>query len=174
MVCSQEHGEREAERPRGSGGFSGVPSEGQFYHSRGRPYRHAQTAHPVHRGLSSGHGSYSAHQGHSSPSALPTQSSSRAPSTQDSSVPGPSDSYSGSRGASQYSPPFIGRDCFECGELGHIKRHCPRLLGGPAQQRSQPTTSASVTSPPAQPSGGGAQAASVAPPFIPPLAGRSP
>ncbi|XP_070054345.1 uncharacterized protein [Nicotiana tomentosiformis] len=59
MVCSQERGEREARRPHGSGGFSGVPSGGQLYHDRGRPYSHAQTARPVHRGALSGHGSHS-------------------------------------------------------------------------------------------------------------------
>ncbi|XP_070039136.1 uncharacterized protein [Nicotiana tomentosiformis] len=52
MVRSQERGEREAKRPRGSGSFSG----------KGRPYRYAQTARLVHRGASSNHGSYSAHQ----------------------------------------------------------------------------------------------------------------
>ncbi|XP_070046879.1 uncharacterized protein [Nicotiana tomentosiformis] len=41
MVRSQEHGERESKRARGSGGFSSVPSGGQFYHGRGRPYKHA-------------------------------------------------------------------------------------------------------------------------------------
>jgi len=40
-VCNQEHEEREAKRPRSSGDFSGVPSGGQSYHSRCRPYRPA-------------------------------------------------------------------------------------------------------------------------------------
>ncbi|XP_070046409.1 uncharacterized protein [Nicotiana tomentosiformis] len=70
MVCNQERGEREAKRPRGSSGFSGVPSGGQFYHGRGRPYRHAQTGRPVHRGALSNHGSYIYHQVQSSLSAL--------------------------------------------------------------------------------------------------------
>lgn len=38
MVCNQEHGEREAKWPQGSGIFYGVPSGGQSYQSRGRPY----------------------------------------------------------------------------------------------------------------------------------------
>ncbi|XP_070056436.1 uncharacterized protein [Nicotiana tomentosiformis] len=37
MVRSQERVERKAKMPRGSGGFSGVPSGGQFHHSRGCP-----------------------------------------------------------------------------------------------------------------------------------------
>ncbi|XP_070041238.1 uncharacterized protein [Nicotiana tomentosiformis] len=62
MVRSQERGEREAKRPRGSSCFNGVPLGGQFYHGRGRPYRHAQTGRPIHRGASSSHGSYSSYQ----------------------------------------------------------------------------------------------------------------
>ncbi|XP_070047093.1 uncharacterized protein [Nicotiana tomentosiformis] len=61
VVRSQEHGDREAKRPRGSGGFGGIPSGGQSYHSRGRLYRLAQTTRPAHRGASASHGSYSAH-----------------------------------------------------------------------------------------------------------------
>ncbi|XP_070057869.1 uncharacterized protein [Nicotiana tomentosiformis] len=131
MVRSQERVEREAKWPRGSGGFSGVPSGGQFHHVRGRPYRHAQTASPVYRGASSGHGSYIKHQGQSSLSALPTQSSSHAPLVQGSSAPGSSSGYSGARGSLQSPSPFAGRGCFECGDMGHIKRYCPRLTGGP-------------------------------------------
>nr|XP_009773294.1 PREDICTED: uncharacterized protein LOC104223535 [Nicotiana sylvestris] len=65
LVRSQEREEREAKRPCGSGGFSGVPSGGQFHHSKGRPYRPAQMAPPVHRGTSSSHGSYNARPGQS-------------------------------------------------------------------------------------------------------------
>nr|XP_009794081.1 PREDICTED: uncharacterized protein LOC104240880 [Nicotiana sylvestris] len=60
MVRNQEQGDREAKRPRGSGGAA---SGGQSYHNRGYPYRNAQTARLVHRGASSGHGSYNTHQG---------------------------------------------------------------------------------------------------------------
>ncbi|XP_070036443.1 uncharacterized protein [Nicotiana tomentosiformis] len=45
MVRRKERGDREAKRPRGPGDFIG----------RGRPYMHAQTGRPVHRGASSGH-----------------------------------------------------------------------------------------------------------------------
>ncbi|XP_070056769.1 uncharacterized protein [Nicotiana tomentosiformis] len=141
MVRSQEWIEREAKRPRGQGGFSSVPSRGQFYHGRGRPFRHAQTTRPVHHGASSGHGSHSYQQVQPSFGALPAQSSSHAPSAQGSSVPGPSSSYSGARGSLQSPPLFAERGCFECGDLGHIKRHCPRLSGGSSQQRSRPSTS---------------------------------
>ncbi|XP_070035915.1 uncharacterized protein [Nicotiana tomentosiformis] len=156
MVRIQERVEREAKRPRGQGGFSGVPSGGQFHHGRGRPFRHAQAVYPVHRGVSSVHASHSYHYGHSSLSALPAQSSSRAPSGQSSSMPGPFTSYLGARSSLQ-SPALATRSCYEGGDFGHIRRHFPRLTGGPAQQRSQSTTSAPVSSPPAQPARGGAQ-----------------
>ncbi|XP_070040024.1 uncharacterized protein [Nicotiana tomentosiformis] len=130
---------------------------GQFYRGRGRPYRHAQTGHPVHCGASSSHGSYSYHDGQSYLSALLPQSSSHAPLVQDSSAPGSSSRYSGARSSLQPSPSFTGRGCFECGDMGHIKRYCPRLTGGPAQQKSRPMTSAPIISPHTQPVRGGAQ-----------------
>ncbi|XP_070035431.1 uncharacterized protein [Nicotiana tomentosiformis] len=71
MVCSQEHGEKEAKRPRGPGDFSSVPSGGQLYRGRGCHYRHAQAGRLVHRDASSSQGSYSSHQGQSSLNALP-------------------------------------------------------------------------------------------------------
>ncbi|XP_070039603.1 uncharacterized protein [Nicotiana tomentosiformis] len=130
LVYSQEREEREAKRSRGSGGFSGVSSGCQSHHSRGRPYRTAQMARPVHCGASASHGSYSACLGQSSLSALPAQSSSRAPSVRGSSAPGSFSDYSVSRGPIQPPPPLSDRGCYECGELGHIRRHCPYLLGG--------------------------------------------
>nr|XP_016507757.1 PREDICTED: uncharacterized protein LOC107825414 [Nicotiana tabacum] len=81
VVRSQEHGDREAKRPRGLGSSGGVPSGMQSYHSRGHPYKHAQTGHPN-------------------------------------------------------LPPFFERDCYECGELGHVRKYCPHFLRGPVQQRS--------------------------------------
>ncbi|XP_070047121.1 uncharacterized protein [Nicotiana tomentosiformis] len=80
MVHSHEREEREAKRPQGSGGPSGVPSGGQSYYNKGHPYRPAQMARPAHGGTSSSHGSYTARTGQSSLNALPAQSSSRAPS----------------------------------------------------------------------------------------------
>ncbi|XP_070041040.1 uncharacterized protein [Nicotiana tomentosiformis] len=133
MVCSQEREEREANRPRSSGDPSGVHFGGQSYHSRGRPYRPAQMACPAHRGASSSNGSHNAHPGHSSLSALLAQSSSHAPLVWGSFEPGSSSGYSGSRGSIQSLPPLSDRCCYECGELGHIRRQCPRLLGGPIQ-----------------------------------------
>ncbi|XP_070047268.1 uncharacterized protein [Nicotiana tomentosiformis] len=121
VVYSQECGEREAKRPRGSDGSGGVPSGGQSYHSRGRPYRHTQTGCPVHGGALSNHGSYRSHQELSSLSALPVQSMPHAPLVQGLSVPGSSGSYSGSRGPPQNFPQFFEMVCYECGEMGHAR-----------------------------------------------------
>ncbi|XP_070051251.1 uncharacterized protein [Nicotiana tomentosiformis] len=151
MVRTQEHGEREANRSCGPGNSSNVPFGGRSYHNRGRPYRPA-----AHRGASASHGSYSARLSQSSLSKLPGQSSSRAPSVQGLFVPSYSGSYSGSRGPPQYLPPLSEKCCFECGDLGHMKRRCPHLLRDPVQQKSQAATPAPVISPPAQPARGGA------------------
>ncbi|XP_070035571.1 uncharacterized protein [Nicotiana tomentosiformis] len=63
----------------------------------------------------------------------PAQSSYSAPSVQGSSLLSFSGSYSGSQGPPQYLPPIFKKGCFECGDLGHMKRNYPRLSGGPAE-----------------------------------------
>lgn len=45
-VRHQEREEKVANRPRGSGSYSGVPLRGQFQHGRGRSFRPAQSARP--------------------------------------------------------------------------------------------------------------------------------
>ncbi|XP_070050937.1 uncharacterized protein [Nicotiana tomentosiformis] len=131
MVRIQEREEKEAKRPRSPGNSKSVPSGGQPYHNKGRPYRPAQIARPVHRSASASHGSYSARCGQSSLSALPAQSSSCAPSIHGSSILGSSGSYSASRGLPQNLPLFFERDCYECGELGHERKYCPHFSRGP-------------------------------------------
>ncbi|XP_070032076.1 uncharacterized protein [Nicotiana tomentosiformis] len=147
LVFSQEREERESKKPRGSGGFSGVPFWGSpttvgvilIYPLRWLVrfilVHYLATVHTV---LARG----------SHISVLSqAQSSSRAPSVQSSSAPGFSIGYSGSRGLIQSPPPLKDRGYYECGELGHIRRDCPHLLGGLVQQRGRATTSAPVTSP---------------------------
>ncbi|XP_070046130.1 uncharacterized protein [Nicotiana tomentosiformis] len=133
MVRTEECEETEAKRSRGPGNSIGVPSGGQPYHSRGRPYQPTQMARPAHHGASASHGSYSARHSKSSLNALPAQSPSHAPSVQGSSVPGSFGSYSSSRGPPHNLPTFSERGCLECGDLGHIKRYCPSLMGSSAQ-----------------------------------------
>ncbi|XP_070039504.1 uncharacterized protein [Nicotiana tomentosiformis] len=147
MVRIQERGERDAKRPRGSDGFCGVHSRGQSYHNRGRTYRPAQMTRLAHRGASASHDSYNTHSGQSSFSALLAQSSHHASSAQ------------ASTGSSSGYPEqqfFHSRGCFECGDFGHIKRDCPRLLSGAPQQSSRPMTPLPAVMPPTQLARGGA------------------
>ncbi|XP_070047162.1 uncharacterized protein [Nicotiana tomentosiformis] len=149
MVRSQERGERDTKRPRGSGGFGGVPSRGKSYPSRGHPYRPTQTTRPAHRGASASHSSYNAHSGQSSFSALPAQSSHHASSAQ------------ASTGSSSGYPEqqfHHSRGCFECGYFGYIKRDCSRFLSGAPQQSSRLIALAPAVTPPTQPARGGPQA----------------
>nr|XP_009771166.1 PREDICTED: uncharacterized protein LOC104221740 [Nicotiana sylvestris] len=117
--------EREAKRPRRLASHSGAPSRGQFQQSRGRSYKPHQSARPEYRGPSSGRGHQGFQQGQSSLSALPAQSSSRASSIQGPSAPSAPASHSGARGSFQSHPP-ASRGCYECGELGHVWKQCPR------------------------------------------------
>ncbi|XP_070035552.1 uncharacterized protein [Nicotiana tomentosiformis] len=48
------------------------------------------------------------------------------------------------------------RGCFECGDVGHIKRDCPILLSGDPQHSSRPMVPAPAVPPPTQPARGGA------------------
>ncbi|XP_070036771.1 uncharacterized protein [Nicotiana tomentosiformis] len=150
LFHSQEYEEREAKRPRGSGGFCGVSSGGQSHHSRGHPYRPTQTSRPAHRGASVSHGSYNAHLGQSSFSALPAQSSHHDSSAQVST--GSSSSYQEQQFRQR-------RGYFECGDLSHLKRDCPRLLSGVPQQSSIPMIPTPAVTPPAQPARGRGQVA---------------
>ncbi|XP_070024610.1 uncharacterized protein, partial [Nicotiana sylvestris] len=154
----QEREERKAKRPRGSGSFSGSPSRSQFQQSRGRSYRPHQSARSKYRGASSGRGHQGFQQGQSSLGALPAQSSSHAPSVQGSSAPSASASHFGVRGSHQVPYPASG-SCYECGEFGHMKRHCPQLRGSQSQQRGQSSSSAPFTSAPTQSIRGEGQAA---------------
>ncbi|XP_070050327.1 uncharacterized protein [Nicotiana tomentosiformis] len=124
MVLSQERREREAKRPRGPGDYSGVPSGGQFHRGRGHSYIHAQTGRPAHRGASASHGSYNAHSGQSSFSALPVLISHHALSAQASA--GHSSGYQEQQFRQR-------RGYFKCGEFGHFKRGCPKLLSRVSQ-----------------------------------------
>ncbi|XP_070042717.1 uncharacterized protein [Nicotiana tomentosiformis] len=64
-------------------------------------------------------------------------------------MPGPFASYLGARCSLQSPAPAPG--CYyKCEEFVHMRRQCPRLVGGPSLQRSQSMSSASVPPPPAQ------------------------
>nr|XP_016454922.1 PREDICTED: skin secretory protein xP2-like [Nicotiana tabacum] len=77
---------------------------------------------------------------------------------QGSSMPRPSANYLGARGSLQYPAPAPG-SYYECGEFSHMRRECPRIVGGPAPQRIQSMSSAPAPPPSAQPARGGAHSA---------------
>nr|XP_009792331.1 PREDICTED: uncharacterized protein LOC104239401 [Nicotiana sylvestris] len=85
-ACRLKIEEREAKRPRGSGGFGGTSSGGQSQYSKGHPSRPAQAARQIPRGSSVSHSSYSFCLVQSSFSALSTQKSYHSSSAQGSSI----------------------------------------------------------------------------------------
>ncbi|XP_070045493.1 uncharacterized protein [Nicotiana tomentosiformis] len=66
-------------------------------------------------------------------------------------IRGSSSGYSGYQGQISGQQPTTLRDCFECGDLGHVKRFCPRLQGKVEQYDHRPMITAPATPPPAQP-----------------------
>uniref|UniRef100_A0A1U7WU99 Predicted GPI-anchored protein 58 n=1 Tax=Nicotiana sylvestris TaxID=4096 RepID=A0A1U7WU99_NICSY len=83
------------------------------------------------------------------PPTFSAQSSSRAPSVQGPSAPSAPSSHSGVRGSFQSHPP-TSRGYYECGELGHVWKQCPRRTASSSQQRGQSSSSAPATSAPTQ------------------------
>ncbi|XP_070047504.1 uncharacterized protein [Nicotiana tomentosiformis] len=157
MVRSQERGEREAKRPHGSGDFSGVPSgfsftaaEVDFTGTLRRVVQFTMVHYPtmVHIVIIRANYLSMKYQLRVHLMHLQFRAHRHRVHLADILVLG---------ALSSPPPPFTGKGCFKCGDIGHIKRYCPRLTGGPVQQRSQPTTSAPVISPPTQPAQGGAQ-----------------
>ncbi|XP_070037258.1 uncharacterized protein [Nicotiana tomentosiformis] len=111
------------------------------YHNMGHPYRPAQMARSAQRGASDSYGSYNTRSGQSSFSALPVQSLQHASSAQVS---------TGSATGYQEHQLRQRRGCFDYGDLGHIKRDCPRLLSGTPQQSSRLMVPAPTVIPPTQ------------------------
>ena len=61
-------------------------------------------------------------------------------------------------GQSQFPQPQYQDGCFKCGDYGHIRRTCSRLLGvPPSYQGSRAMVPAPVAAPPAQPARGRGQ-----------------
>ncbi|XP_070022639.1 uncharacterized protein [Nicotiana sylvestris] len=89
-------------------------------------------------------GGYSGHQYSSSAhfNVVP-ESSYRPPAIQ-----GSSSGYSGQQAQTSGQQAMVPRVCYECGDLGHMKRTCPRLQGKAVQQGYQPMISALAAPPP--------------------------
>ncbi|XP_070034865.1 uncharacterized protein [Nicotiana tomentosiformis] len=151
QVCMLEREEWEGKRPRGSGGFCGTSFGGQSHCSRGRYFRPTQAAPQIPGGSLVSNSLYSFRPVQSSFSALPAQSLYCVLSVQGLRVPGSSSGYSSSGGPIQASRPFSGRGCYECGELGHVRKYCPCYYRGLVQQGGQTMTPSPLATPPAQP-----------------------
>ncbi|XP_070057041.1 uncharacterized protein [Nicotiana tomentosiformis] len=100
------------------GSFSGASSRGRDHSGKSHPSRLVPSAYQLARGAPI----------QSSFSALPTPSSYRSPSSQSS-----SSGYSGYQRQPQIQQPFSARGLFECGEVGYIKRDCPKHSRGTTQ-----------------------------------------
>ncbi|XP_070054368.1 uncharacterized protein [Nicotiana tomentosiformis] len=60
----------------------------------------------------------------------------------------------GSQGQTQGQSSSAPRGCYECGELGHIRRSCPRFQGKAVEQGHQPMITALATAPAVRPARG--------------------
>ncbi|XP_070045654.1 uncharacterized protein [Nicotiana tomentosiformis] len=67
--------------------------------------------------------------------------------------------YPAHLGQLQLQQPWHQDGCYECGNIGHIRRYCPRLASNRPQQDSHAIIPAPIASPPAQPARGRGQAA---------------
>ncbi|XP_070054843.1 uncharacterized protein [Nicotiana tomentosiformis] len=72
-------------------------------------------------------------------------------------IQGSSSGYSGQQGQASGQQSTISRGCFECGDLGHVKRFCPRLWGKAEQQDYLPLITAQAVTPAVWPPRGGGQ-----------------
>ncbi|XP_070042575.1 uncharacterized protein [Nicotiana tomentosiformis] len=72
-------------------------------------------------------------------------------------IQGSSSGYSGHQGQTSGQQSADPRGFYECGDLGHVKRFCPRLQGKAAQQGHQPMIKAPSVPPVIRPPRGGGQ-----------------
>ncbi|XP_070050340.1 uncharacterized protein [Nicotiana tomentosiformis] len=71
--------------------------------------------------------------------------------------------YSGHRGQTLGQQLTVPRGCFECGNLSHVRKFCPRLRGKAVQQGQQPMITAPAAPPVIRPPSGGGQMGRVRP-----------
>ncbi|XP_070046823.1 uncharacterized protein [Nicotiana tomentosiformis] len=72
-------------------------------------------------------------------------------------IQGSSNGYSGHPGQTQGHQSSAPRDCYQCGELGHMMRFCPKHRGKAVQQGHQPMSTSPVAAPPVWSARGGGQ-----------------
>ncbi|XP_069144625.1 uncharacterized protein [Solanum lycopersicum] len=138
MIRREGFEQREGKRTRYSGYYGGAPPRSRGYLGRGY---HPQSSKPIHVAIPASEAGYA---GHNSSSLVHTSQGS-------SSRPVVRGGHSGHSGSSHQ--PASRRGCFECGDMGHFVRDCPRTRRGGLPQGSQASTSRAAQ-PPAR---GGAQ-----------------
>ncbi|XP_070046156.1 uncharacterized protein [Nicotiana tomentosiformis] len=141
MVLSQERGPVSDKRPRHSSNFRGASSGGRGTYGRGHPPRTFYSALQVSHGVSGSYG--------------PIMPYSRQPafSTHPAYISAPPlqshyDDYPTRLGLLQVQQPRQQDGCYECGNIGHIRRYCPRLSSNRSQQDSRAIIPAPVAPPP--------------------------
>ncbi|XP_069154406.1 uncharacterized protein [Solanum lycopersicum] len=138
MIRREGFEQREGKRTRYLGDYGGALPRSRGYLGRGY---HPQSSRPIHAAIPASEAGYT---GHNSSSSVHTSQGS-------SSRPVVRGGHSGHSGSSHQ--PASRRGCFECGDMGHFVRDCPRTRRGGLCQGSQASTSR-VAQPPAR---GGAQ-----------------
>ncbi|XP_070031679.1 uncharacterized protein [Nicotiana tomentosiformis] len=154
MVLSQERGQRSDKRHHQFDGFSGASSGGKGNFGRGHPPRPFHSALHASTGASGSHGPIMPYYGH------PAFTAHLVPI----SAPPLQSYYSGypvhlGQLQLQLQQPRHQDGCYECGNIGHIRKYCPRLASNKSRQDTRAIISAPVTSLLAQPARGRGQAA---------------
>ncbi|XP_069145670.1 uncharacterized protein [Solanum lycopersicum] len=132
MIRREGFEQREGKRTRYSGDYGGAPPRGRGYLGRGY---HPQSSRPIHAAIPASEAGYA---GHNSSSSVHTSQGS-------SSRPVVRGGHSGHSGSSHQ--PASRRGCFECGDMGHFVRDCPRTRRGGLLQDSQASTSRAAQPP---------------------------
>ncbi|XP_049387493.1 uncharacterized protein LOC125851789, partial [Solanum stenotomum] len=124
--------QREGKRARHSGDYGGALPRSRGYLGRGY---HSQSSRPIHAAIPASEAGYA---GHSSSSWVHTSQGL-------SSRPVGRGGHSGHSGSSHQ--PTSRKGCFECGDMGHFVRDCPRTRRGGLHQGSQALTSRAAQPP---------------------------
>ncbi|XP_069149388.1 uncharacterized protein [Solanum lycopersicum] len=135
MIRCEVFEQRESKRTHSSGDYDGDPPRSRGYVERGY---HSQSSRPIHAAIPASEAGYA---GHSSSSSVHTSqgSSSRR-------------IVRGGHSGSSHQPASR-RGCFECGDMGHFVRDCPRTIRCGLHQGSQASTFKATQ----RPARGGAQ-----------------
>ncbi|XP_070057504.1 uncharacterized protein [Nicotiana tomentosiformis] len=123
------------------GGFNGAPSGGRGQFARGQSSRPTYPAPPPPRGAP----------------VRPYFSAILKSSYHPSAIQGSSSGSSGPQSQTQGQTSSAPRSCYECGDLGHVRRFCPRLWGMAVQQGYQPMIIEPVIEPAVRPPKDGGQ-----------------